>query len=172
MKATVTIQFIADDLESVERIIQAGLGTSAKVETVVEVPTCLPPSEPNLAESVQKAVEDGIAKDDAEEAARKRSEASKKAAATKKRNAAAKEAADQAKVNTSVDKNLKKADAPKAAKVSDGDLKKAVKDAIADNGIEHVRKVFSTFDSKDKKPCVKLSDVKPGDFAAVVEALK
>ena len=70
-------------------------------------------------------------------------------------------------------KPAKKKEEPKAAapKVSETELKKAVSTAIAQTSVNEVREVFSRFKGKDGNPCAKMSDVKPSDYAALVEAL-
>ena len=60
----------------------------------------------------------------------------------------------------------------KAKKATEADLKKAVKTAIERDGIESVRAAFAEFKGKGGAPCAKMSDVKPGDLAAVIAKLE
>jgi len=172
MKATVTISFEVDDLESVERIIKSGTGSATEVESVaVDTPagTVRLTSIPAPEAPAEAPVSDAGAED---AAVAKRKAAAAKARETRAKNKAKRDAANTEVVAEVDDETPAETPAKKPdAKVTDLDLKKAVKTAIESKGIDAVRSVFASFKSKSGEPCAKLSDVKESDFSKVVEAL-
>ncbi len=167
MKFILTLNLEAESYSAVESLAQDAFGTGVKISSIfaplepagvaVDTPagtvtmSSVPAPEETPAEGPnpdEESVE--------EAAARKRSEASKKAAATKAKNKAAAAA------------KKGKAAAPAA---TEGALKKAVKAAVEATGLDAVRSVFAGFTGKSGDPCEKLSDVKPADYGAVIEAL-
>ena len=145
MQFTITLHLDADSYASVESRALDAFGTGAEILSIFR--------RPEPAASLAPISVPAAAEPEPEVKAAPKKAAPKKASPKK---AAPKKATP------------KKADAPV---VTEGALKKAVKAAVEATGLDAVRSVFAGFKGKDGEPCYKLSDVKPSDYAAVIQEL-
>lgn len=133
-----------DNPDVLERILQACLDSAVVIDSVAKAG----PSDPEILPPV------------ADERAAMRREAAQRGAETRAKNKAEKE--------------VEAGSAPPIAetpKVTIAAVEKAIRAAVEAKGIDAIRSVYSGFTGKDGEPCVKLSEIKESDYAAVIEEL-